>query len=73
VERREGFDELVYATGAIAVAPPVPGADLVEPVRTVDAAERLLARLAHSGDRCAVVVGASYLGLETAEALVQRT
>jgi hypothetical protein len=33
-ERREGFDQLVYATGAVAVAPPVPGAEMVEPVRT---------------------------------------
>ena len=71
-ERREGFDELVYATGAIAVAPPVPGAELVEPVRTIDAAERLLARLERSDDRHAVVIGAGYLGLEMAEALVLR-
>ena len=71
-ERREDFDQLVYATGAQAVAPPVPGAELVEPVRTIDAAERLLARLEHSDDRCAVVIGASYLGLEMAEALVLR-
>jgi NADPH-dependent 2,4-dienoyl-CoA reductase/sulfur reductase-like enzyme len=71
-DRREAFDQLVYATGADAVAPPVPGAELVEPVRTIDAAERLLARLARSGDRCAVVIGASYLGLEMAEALTLR-
>lgn len=71
-KRREGFDELVYATGAVAVAPPVPGAELVEPVRTVDAAERMLARLERAGDRRAVVIGASYLGLEMAEALVLR-
>lgn len=68
--RCEGFDQLVYATGA--TAPPVPGAELVEPVRTVDAAERLLARLEQSDDRGAVVIGASYLGLEMAEALTLR-
>jgi NADPH-dependent 2,4-dienoyl-CoA reductase/sulfur reductase-like enzyme len=71
-DRHEGFDELVYATGAVAVAPPVPGAELVEPVRTVDAAERLLARLERTTDRHAVVIGAGYLGLEMAEAFVQR-
>jgi NADPH-dependent 2,4-dienoyl-CoA reductase/sulfur reductase-like enzyme len=70
--RQEGFDELMYATGAVAIAPPVPGADLVEPVRTVDAAERLLARLGRRSGRNAVVIGASYLGLEMAEALVLR-
>ena len=71
-ERRESFDELVYATGAVAVAPPVPGAELVEPVRTVDAAERLLARLERAANGNAVVIGASYLGLEMAEALALR-
>jgi len=71
-ERREGFDQLVYAAGAEAVAPPVPGAEQVEPVRTVDAAERFTARLERSDDRFAVVVGASYLGIEMAEALVLR-
>ena len=71
-QRHEGFDQLVYATGAEAVAPPVPGAELVEPVRTIDAAERLLARLARSEERRAVIIGASYLGLEMAEALVLR-
>lgn len=71
-ERCEGFDQLVYATGAFATPPPVPGAELVEPLRTVDAAERLLARLERSTDRRAVVIGASYLGLEMAEALTLR-
>lgn len=71
-QRREGFDELVYAAGAAAIAPPVPGAELVEPLRTIDAAERFLARLERSHAHHAVVVGASYLGLEMAEALVLR-
>jgi NADPH-dependent 2,4-dienoyl-CoA reductase/sulfur reductase-like enzyme len=70
-ERSEGFDLLVLATGAEAVAPPVPGADAAEPARTVDAAERLRHALERGGDR-AVVVGGGYIGLEMAEALVQR-
>jgi len=70
-ETTEGFDQLLIATGAHAVAPPVPGAEACEPVRTVDAAERLRAVLQRGG-RSAVVVGAGYIGLETAEALVQR-
>lgn len=72
LEQTEGFDQLVYATGAIAVAPPVPGAELVEPARTLDAAERLLHELKRGHARHAVVIGASYLGLEMAEALVRR-
>jgi NADPH-dependent 2,4-dienoyl-CoA reductase/sulfur reductase-like enzyme len=71
-ERREGFDQLVYATGAAATLPDIPGADLVAPVRTVDAAERFRAALERSQGRDAVVIGAGYVGLEMAEALVLR-
>lgn len=72
-ERKQtGFDQLLYATGAEAVTPPVPGAEACAPVRTVDAAERFRAGLEQSGGRHAVVIGASYLGLEMAEALVMR-
>ena len=71
-ERTEGFDQLVLATGAEAVAPPVPGADATEPVRTVDAAERFGAALRRGDHHHAVVIGGGYIGLEMAEALVQR-
>ena len=72
-ERTEGFDQVVVATGAEAVPPPVPGADASEPVRTVDAAERFRSALSRGGDhQHVVVVGGGYIGLEMAEALVQR-
>jgi NADPH-dependent 2,4-dienoyl-CoA reductase/sulfur reductase-like enzyme len=72
-ERREGFDQLVLATGAEAVAPPIPGADATEPVRTVDAAERFRAALQRGGEhQHVVVIGGGYIGLEMAEALTQR-
>jgi NADPH-dependent 2,4-dienoyl-CoA reductase/sulfur reductase-like enzyme len=71
-EREEGWDRLVYAAGAEAVVPPIPGAEATEPVRTVDAAERFRAALLRSDDRAAVVIGAGYIGLEMAEALVQQ-
>src|SRR5436190_4445329 len=70
-ERTEGFDQVVLATGAEAVAPDVPGAGATEPARTVDAAERFRAALQRGGES-AVVIGAGYIGLEMAEALVQR-
>jgi NADPH-dependent 2,4-dienoyl-CoA reductase/sulfur reductase-like enzyme len=70
-ERREAFDQLVLATGAEAVAPDVPGAETAEPARTIDAAERFRAALGKGGDN-AVVIGGGYIGLEMAEALVQR-
>ena len=72
-ERTEGFDQIVLATGAEAVPPPVPGAAASEPVRTVDAAERFRSALSRGGDhQHVVVVGGGYIGLEMAEALVQR-
>jgi NADPH-dependent 2,4-dienoyl-CoA reductase/sulfur reductase-like enzyme len=70
-ERTEGFDQLVLATGAEAVAPPIPGAGATEPARTIDAAERFRAALSRGGES-AVVIGGGYIGLEMAEALVQR-
>jgi NADPH-dependent 2,4-dienoyl-CoA reductase/sulfur reductase-like enzyme len=69
-EHTEPFDQLVIATGAVAVAPSIPGAGSVEPSRTVDAAERLNTRLRPGGR--AIVVGAGYIGLEMAEALAKR-
>src|SRR3954471_21463691 len=72
-EHTEGFDQLVVATGGEAVAPPVPGADATEPVRTVDAAERFRAALQRGGrHHHVVVIGGGYIGLEMAEALAQR-
>src|SRR4051794_11819769 len=72
-ERTEGFDELVIATGAEAVPPPIPGGDATEPVRTVDAAERFRAALGRNLEHHhIVVIGGGYIGIEMAEALVQR-
>ncbi len=70
-ESTEPFDQLVVATGAEAAPPPIPGADAIEPARTVDAGERLRAKLDRGG-RCAVVIGAGYIGLEMAEAFVEQ-
>ena len=68
-ESSEPFDQLVVATGAEAAPPPIPGADAIEPARTLDAGARLRASLERGG-RCAVVIGAGYIGLEMAEAFV---
>ena len=66
-ERDEPFDQLVIATGAEAAPLPIPGADAIEPARTIDAGERLRDAIEYGG-RCAVVIGAGYIGLEMAEA-----
>ena len=63
------FDQLLYATGATAIRPPIEGMDLegVHMLRTLDDAARLRA-LVTSGIERAVVVGGGYIGLELAEA-----
>jgi NADPH-dependent 2,4-dienoyl-CoA reductase/sulfur reductase-like enzyme len=70
-ESTEPFDQLVVATGAEAAPPPIAGADAIEPARTVEAGERL-SRAIDDGGRCAVVIGAGYIGLEMAEAFASR-
>ena len=70
---RLGFDHLVLATGARPRRPDVPGADAdgIHGVQTLDDGERLLDELAGSPRR-AVVVGGGYIGIEMAEAMVNR-
>lgn len=70
-EETIGFDELVYAAGAHATPPPIPGADATEPARTLDAADALRGEVRRHGSH-AVVIGAGYIGLEMAENLVER-
>lgn len=74
-EHDEPYDALLYAAGAHPVVPPVPGAErYAEVVHTLDEGARLRALL-DAGDRrvrAVAVVGAGYIGLELAEALVTR-
>jgi NADPH-dependent 2,4-dienoyl-CoA reductase/sulfur reductase-like enzyme len=65
------YDVLVAATGADPVTPPVPGLahERVFTVRSLAGAIRLRELLAGGSVRHAAVVGAGYIGLETAEAL----
>jgi len=64
------FDKLVLSPGAVPVRPPIPGFDRVRSLRTVEDAERL-ARDVTTRPRTAVVVGAGFIGLETAENLAR--
>jgi len=67
----DGYDRLVIATGARAVLPPIPGADLegVFELRFLTDADEVRAYMeAHSPKRAAVV-GGGYIGLEVAENL----
>ncbi|WP_062292644.1 FAD-dependent oxidoreductase [Demequina phytophila] len=66
------YDALVLSPGADAIVPPIPGMDLPEVthLRTVDEARSLAARTATA--KRAVVMGAGFIGLETAEAFRHR-
>ncbi|MER6677005.1 FAD-dependent oxidoreductase [Streptomyces sp. NPDC000983] len=68
------YDKLVIATGARPVRPELPGVDApgVHGVQTLDDGQALLDTLAGTEGRRAVVVGAGYIGVEMAEALINR-
>ncbi|MEU1306359.1 FAD-dependent oxidoreductase [Streptomyces shenzhenensis] len=68
------YDKLVIATGARPVRPDLPGVDApgVHGVQTLDDGQALLDTLAHTRGRRAVIVGAGYIGVEMAEALINR-
>ncbi|MPY59557.1 FAD-dependent oxidoreductase [Streptomyces spongiae] len=68
------YDKLVIATGARPVRPPLPGVDApgVHGVQTLDDGQALIDTLTATEGRRAVVVGAGYIGVEMAEALINR-
>lgn len=69
-----GFDELVVATGAVPTVPPLPGADAqgIFGVQSLEQGEEVVKDLGGGDRRRAVVVGAGYIGVEMAEAMVVR-
>lgn len=68
------YDKLVIATGARPIRPDMPGADApgVHGVQTLDDGQALVDTLTRTRGRRAVVVGAGYIGVEMAEALINR-
>ena len=69
-----GYDELVVATGAVPTVPPLEGADAqgIFGVQSLEQGEEIVKDLADGDRRRAVVVGAGYIGVEMAEAMVMR-
>ncbi|MGW1749171.1 FAD-dependent oxidoreductase [Streptomyces sp. NPDC002092] len=68
------YDKLVIATGARPIRPDMPGVDApgVHGVQTLDDGQALIDSLTRARGRRAVVVGAGYIGVEMAEALIKR-
>ncbi|WP_327113263.1 FAD-dependent oxidoreductase [Streptomyces sp. NBC_01341] len=68
------YDKLVIATGARPVRPDLPGIDApgVHGVQTLGDGQALLDSLDRVTERRAVVVGAGYIGVEMAEAMLKR-
>ncbi|MFI6516839.1 FAD-dependent oxidoreductase [Spirillospora sp. NPDC050679] len=73
-ERWEPYDQLMVATGAVPVRPPLPGADAdgVHGVQVLDDGLAIRRAVEERRPERAVVVGGGYIGLEMAEALVRR-
>jgi NADPH-dependent 2,4-dienoyl-CoA reductase/sulfur reductase-like enzyme len=69
-----GYDALLLAMGGKPVRPPLPGIDLpfIRGVQTLEDGEALLSYAATHPCERVVVVGGGYIGLEMAEAFVQR-
>ncbi len=72
-ERTLPFDQLMIATGAVPIRPPLPGIDLpgVHGVQTLDDGAAVQNSLRQDWQH-AVVIGGGYIGLEMAEALTRR-
>jgi NADPH-dependent 2,4-dienoyl-CoA reductase/sulfur reductase-like enzyme len=75
-ERREetiAYDRLVIATGAVPARPPIPGIELsgVHLLHSMGDASAVQAAL-DADARSAVIIGAGYIGVEMADALIRR-
>jgi NADPH-dependent 2,4-dienoyl-CoA reductase/sulfur reductase-like enzyme len=70
--RSIGFDKLLLATGAEPIRLAIPGADKphVFTLRTLDDSRAIIGKAGESHD--AVVIGASFIGLEVAASLIER-
>ena len=68
-ERSLPYDQLILSPGALPIRPAIEGFDRVRVLRTVEDAERLFSDV-EAGPSTAVVVGGGFIGIETAENLV---
>ncbi len=70
-EFEDRYDRLLISTGARAILPPIPGADLggVFLLRFLTDADRILAYIEKHSPRRVAIIGGGYIGLEVAENL----
>ncbi|MDP3131675.1 MAG: FAD-dependent oxidoreductase [Burkholderiaceae bacterium] len=73
-ETDEGYDKLLLSPGAEAIHPNLPGmgSPRVFTLRNIPDLDRIMAHLATTQPRRAVVVGGGYIGIEMAENLLER-
>ncbi|MBI1271979.1 CoA-disulfide reductase [bacterium] len=73
-EYEERYDDLVLATGASAIRPPVPGIDLpgIFTVRTIPESRMIRSWLSEYSVKQAVVIGGGFIGLEITENLINK-
>ncbi|MCF7954480.1 MAG: FAD-dependent oxidoreductase [Phycisphaerae bacterium] len=73
-EYTEAYDKLVLSPGAAPVSPPIPGADSdrVFTLRNIEDMDAIKKVVDNENTKSAVVIGAGYIGIEMAEALVHR-
>lgn len=70
----EGFDELLIATGAIPIRPPLDGIETpgILGIRSIPDAATIDAIISERAPERGVVVGGGYIGIEMAEAFIER-
>ncbi len=73
-EYTETYDALVLSPGADPIRPPIPGADLkqVYTLRSIPNMDAIKKEVDENKSGHAVIVGGGYIGLEMAEALIER-
>lgn len=71
---QQSYDQLIIATGARPVKPPIPGVDLpgVYTLRSLADGEKLQEAIDTATDPKVLIVGAGYIGLELVETFVAR-
>jgi NADPH-dependent 2,4-dienoyl-CoA reductase/sulfur reductase-like enzyme len=71
---KEPFDQLLVATGAVPIRPPIPGIDAkgVYELNTLQSGIEVRRAVDEKNPRQIVIIGAGYIGLEMAENIIHR-